>query len=243
MAFEIWMLGVGDAFSTRHFGTNFLARSHGFTLAIDCPDAYRHVLAHHGVGEAEIDAVFITHLHGDHVNGLEMLLAYRSATGLGPLNVYTTPEVAAELWEHRLRVSLGRVYDGESYRTLELEDFARLHVVDWQSPCTIGPFMLTTRPTRHHIPTAALRLDDGHASLGYSCDTAFDPGLIDWLEDCTLILHESTFGAAHTQLAQLHALPEALREKMRIVHYPDSLIDFEIDGLRFARQGERFGVG
>lgn len=246
--FEVLMNGVGDAFSVKHWGTNFLCRSRdGFVLAIDCPDSYRRALksnafqhddglldAHH------IDGLFLTHLHGDHVNGLEMLLAYRTFVAGGVLPLWTTPEVADVLWERRLSVSLDTMYDGTLYNTMYLEDYVDLHVVPWGTPMSVGPFELETRRTIHHIPTAGLRITEGDVTLGYSCDTAWDPDHLAWLEDADMILHETSLGAAHTPLFRLAELPGSLRRKLYVVHYPD--IVSEPEGLSFASQGATYEV-
>jgi ribonuclease BN (tRNA processing enzyme) len=250
MSFEILMNGVGDAFSTLHFGTNFLLRRGDFVLAIDCPDSYRRALDvndfRHGEGSLEvgdIDAMIITHLHGDHVNGLEMVAAYRSFALGRPLTIHTSAEVASVLWEKRLEASLGTMWDGTCHRATSPEEFYALEPMPWNSKVTIGPFEVETRRTLHHIPTMALRFSDGHHTLGYSCDTAYDPELIAWLEPCDVILHESTHGKGHTPLEKLLALPESVRRKLYIVHYPDDLSGADIDGLRLASEGEVYRVG
>ena len=38
-----------------------------------------------------------------------------------------------------------------------------------------------------------------------------------------LIVHETNYGPAHTPYAQLAALPGEIKEKMRLIHYPDTL--------------------
>jgi ribonuclease BN (tRNA processing enzyme) len=248
MSFEILMNGVGNAFSRDHYGTNFLVRKDGFLLAVDCPDSYRNALQDHSFeheGEEidvdHIDAVCITHLHGDHVNGLEMALAYRRYVAGGKWTIYTSPEAAEPLWERRLGVSLGRSYNGETYDTLSAADYYDLVEVQWGEPTAIGPFEIVTRPTTHHLPTMAMRITDGEHTLAYSCDTAWDPELVGWLSDADVVMHETSFGPGHTPLAKLMELPEALRQKMLVVHLPEG---FEpIDELEFAQQGQTYQVG
>lgn len=248
MGFEVLINGVGDAFSRRHFGTNFLCRRDDFVLAVDCPDSYRRALQangfSHGDGKLDaqdIDAMFLTHLHGDHVNGLEMVLAYRKFVAGGRLPLWTTPDVADVLWEKRLQVSLGTMFDGVHYNEMYLEDYVELHVVPWGTTASIGPFEVTTRQNVHHIPTTALRIRGGRATLGYSCDTAWDPTLIEWLADADMIIHETSLGPAHTPLFRLLELPPRIREKLWAIHYPDSLE--APSELNFAREGAVMAVG
>src|SRR5688572_10582686 len=95
--FEIVVLGVGDTFSEKHHSTAILLICDGFQLAIDCPDMYRAVLrdASERSGRplpfSDIDHVLITHVHGDHVNGLEGVgfypLSWTSSIEIGPFKI------------------------------------------------------------------------------------------------------------------------------------------------------------
>lgn len=252
MAFEVLLGGVGDAFSTRHHGTHLLVRKDGFLLGVDCPDTFRHGLKEHRFSEEEeyldvgdIDAMFITHLHGDHVNGLEMTLAIRTMVlGKEPLPVYGIPEVVERLWPERLKVSLGQMYNGKEYQTVEAGRFMDVRAVTENMSTQIGPFGLELMRTRHHIPTTAMRIRDGESLLAYSCDTAFTPALIDWLEkDADVILHECTFGKAHTQLPDLLSLPASIKSRMVVVHYSDQMIGMGSSELPFGVQGQVLRVG
>lgn len=108
----------------------------------------------------------------------------------------------------------------------------------------VGPLRIERRFTRHHIPTTALRISvEGSARplLGYSADTAFDPELIDWLAEAELVIHETNYGV-HTPLQSLLMLPEPLRARMRLIHYPDQL-DPATCPIRCLREGEVLELG
>lgn len=108
----------------------------------------------------------------------------------------------------------------------------------------IGPLRIERRFTRHHIPTTALRFSiEGRARplLGYSADTAFDPDLIAWLAEADLLIHETNYGV-HTPLESLRLLPAAIRDRMRLIHYPDQL-DPDTAPIPCLREGTVVEVG
>ena len=83
------------------------------------------------------------------------------------------------------------------------------------------------------------------AHFGFSADTAYDPGLIEWLSAADLIVHEATSNprnsAIHTPYERLAALPEALRARLRLIHYPDDL-DLAASVIEPLRQGKLYVV-
>jgi hypothetical protein len=128
---------------------------------------------------------------------------------------------------------------GGPYRSLTLDDYAEVHPLG-PGESRIGDLELSWRPTIHHIPTSAIRVRAGGASFGYSADTAFDAGLVAWLEEADLFFHETNLGV-HTPLASLVALPEATRARMRLIHYPD-FHDVASSPIACAREGERIDL-
>lgn len=225
--FEVIVLGVGDTFSERHHTTALLLACDGFHLAIDCPDRYRGALraagarAGRALALSDVDHVLITHVHGDHMNGLEGVAFYKHFVEGKRLRLVASPEVREVIWEQRLQASMGRLWDGAAFRDLRFEDYFDYVPLDWSDRIELGPFRIRARRTRHHVPTSALLVEAAGRTLGYSSDTAFDPSLIAFLEPADLIIHETNFGPAHTPYPALAALPAALRARMRLVHYPD----------------------
>ncbi len=247
MSFEVIVLGVGDTFSEQFFPTCLLLRKGDFQLAIDCPDGYRRVLAearkHTGLhlDLADIDDVLLTHVHGDHMNGLEGAAFFKKFAQQRRLNLHASPEVHAVVWPQRLQGSMQTLYDGSKAQRLTYEDYFAPHILNRRSPNEVGPFTVTTRLTKHHVPTSALMIECEGATLGYSADAAFEPDLIEFLSPADVIIHETNLGPSHTDFSALTTLPEATRAKMWLVHYPDAF-DTQEAAIRCATEGQRIVV-
>lgn len=247
MPFEVIVLGVGDTFSEIHRPTSLLLRCDGFHLAIDCPDMYRAVLreASEAAGQrfdlAGIDHVLLTHVHGDHMNGLEGAAFFKHFAQRRPLQLIASPEVREVVWDQRLKGSMGQLWNGTELRRMHFEDYFEFTELPWTGKTQVGPFEIETYRTKHHVPTSALRIKAGNACFGYSADTAFDPNLIDFLSPASLIVHETNLGPPHTAAADLEALPDALRSRMRLVHYPDHF-DLQSTSIALAKAGDVYRV-
>ena len=156
------------------------------------------------------------------------------------------PDASARLWDGLLAAGMESVQADPDAPLLrkELADYFELIDLDPLQPVACGPFLIECRRTIHSVPTFAFRITVGDRVLGYSADTAYDPTLIEWLADANLIVHEATtlkHTGVHTPYEKLAALPEALRSRMRLTHYPD---DFSIDSsvIEPLHQGRIYSV-
>jgi ribonuclease BN (tRNA processing enzyme) len=246
MSLAVRVVGVGDAFTAQYFNASIVIECDDTRLLVDAPPALARALRALGdrggpaMSLDDVDHVLITHLHGDHVGGLEQLLYWRRFVTKRPCTVHAIPAVLADLWHGRLRAGMDRLLatDGSS-QSLTLEDYATLAPLDPHATM-LGPLRIEWRPTIHHIPTSALRVTADGRAFGYSADTAFDPTLIEWLAESDLFFHETNLGV-HTPLASLVGLHESVRARMRLIHYPD-FHDVDSSPIACAREGERYLV-
>ena len=227
-SFEGVVVGVGDAFSEVHRSSALLLVCDGFHLAVDCPDMYLSALRSAGeragrtLSLSDIDHVLITHVHGDHLNGLEGVAFHKHFSRGKRVQLVTSPEVRAVIWDQRLKASMSALWDGQRLRQMGFEDYFDWVPLRWTEDARVGPFRIRARRTLHHVPTSALLIEAAGRTLGYSSDTAFDPELIAFLAPADLIIHETNLGPAHTPYSALAALPSELRARMRLIHYPDA---------------------
>ena len=190
---------------------------------------------------SDIDHVLITHVHGDHMNGLEGVAFFKHFVDQKRLNLLTSPDVRACIWDERLKASMSSLWNGKEYRALDFESYFEHLPLSWTEAIDVGPFKIRARRTQHHVPTSALFIEAAGRKFGYSSDTAFDPELISFLEPADLVIHETNLGPAHTPYASLAALPAELRARMRLIHYMDSF-DTESSVIEPLREGEVFRV-
>jgi glyoxylase-like metal-dependent hydrolase (beta-lactamase superfamily II) len=226
-------LGVGDAFSEIHYSSSLAIleeAADGRVLLIDCPHPMIKMLreAREATGlpisADRVAGVVLTHLHADHASGIETFAYLLRFVFARKLPIIAHPDVLARLWDGHLAAGMEQLLPavGAEFTRHTADDFLELLPLSEETPVTLGAFTVEARRTIHHIPCTALRIRADGRTLGHSADTAFDVGLVAWLAEADLILHETGHGI-HTPYASLAALPAELRARMRLTHYPDGL--------------------
>jgi ribonuclease BN (tRNA processing enzyme) len=226
-------LGVGNAFTDRYFHSSFILFAGTTPILVDCPSPLRRIVrdaairSRLAIDVLNIDHVLLTHLHGDHCNGIEEFAYMKKYLDCGrQAHLYLLPELIGPLWENRLKASMGG-RPGEEPRTLD--DYYEVHRLPPGTANRIAPgpkVFVEAYRTAHPVPTAALRISFGRTRFGYSADTPFDRKLIDFLAPCDFIIHEvatAATAAVHTPQEDLERLPDELKRKIHLIHIPDDL--------------------
>lgn len=224
MPLRLQMLGTGGAFAKKYFNNNGLLYAGDFTLLIDC--GITAPLALHSLGKPldDIDAVLITHIHGDHVGGLEEL-AFRMKYGSGRKPVlYIADKLAGPLWENTLKGGLSQEGVIGS-----LDDVFEVRLLTEGQRAQLSPGLTVELLQTPHIPgktSYSLYLND---EIFYSADMTFQPELLKKLvneRNCRKILHEVQLtgpGEVHTTLQELLSLPAELQKQILLMHYGDEM--------------------
>ncbi len=242
---RILILGVGDAFSRLHYGSSALIEGPSGLVLIDCPDPIHRVLNDASVASgwrfnpADIHDIIITHLHGDHCNGLESFgfarWVERLRGGATPIpRVHCWKPVADRLWE---RLAPAMDLSDATGPKATLSTYFDLNLLDPNSSARIAGLSVRCRPTQHPIPTVGLLLSEGGSTFGWSADTPFERAHVDWLSQADLFAHECNEPPAHTGLDELEKLPPAIKSRMRLVHLPDDSDQARVS-IQVLREGE-----
>ena len=250
---RILFLGSGSAHTVGadNFQSNMLLCSdNGRRLLIDCGSDIRWSLARQGFSHRDVSDIYVSHLHADHIGGLEYV---GFKTKFDPAcrrpRLYLEASLAAPLWDHSLRGGMGVITDGET----RLEDFFEVIPLrartsfEWEgAQLEAVPMAHVVAPqTTMHSHGLLIRADGRRVLL--TTDTRFDAEhLAPYYENADLIFQDcetsSYMTGIHAHYKELRGLPAEVRAKMWLYDYPPGpLPDAAADGfLGFVRLGQSF---
>lgn len=231
MSCALRFLGVGNAAATALGSSSaVLERDGAPLLMIDCgQEALTAYLDHYA---ATPTALFITHVHMDHVAGIERLFirAFFDEALRGRLKLYVPVRVLPHL-QSRVADYPGALAEG----TVNFWD--GFQVIPVSNGFWHGGLWFDVFPARHHLPETAygLRL---RGSFAYSGDTRPIPEMLARHADAgEIIVHDCALhgNPSHTGADDLEReYPLELRQRMVLYHYESAA-----DGLALERRGHR----
>lgn len=249
---ELIFLGSGSAFTVGNdnYQSNVLLKhGHSDYLLIDCGSDARLALYEQGIPPHSIQDVYISHLHADHVGGLEWFAFF---TKFGPHRsqkpcLHISKNLAVTLWENVLSGGLSSLEECQA----SLETFFEVDAVEGSFSWQGIEFELV--PTVHtysnHLlcPSYGLFFSTDELRILFSTDVQFVPDKMAYYYDkADLIFHDcetsETKSAAHAHYDELLSLDPLIKAKMWLYHYnPGLLPDAKQDGFRgFVKKGQRF---
>jgi len=258
-------LGSGTMFSgPENYCSNMLLTVGGKKLLIDCGFDIKFSLRDAGLNIDSFEGIYVSHLHGDHCGGLE-LIAFSDFFRANPIRhkLFLNPNIVEDLWEKHL-ISLHCLTN----RKAKFTDYFDYSVVT--NKFQFGGLSFECIPVIHivnnehgHLFSNGLLFKDNNTKVFISTDVTFtkipitkpyknpdDPiwdydAYIEMLETFDVIFHDCetvNCSDVHPHYNQLKQLPNSLKSKMWLYHTQSSCQpNAQDDGfLGIVKKGQRF---
>jgi ribonuclease BN (tRNA processing enzyme) len=252
---EFLFLGTGSAFCLKNYQSNAIINENGKNLLIDAGGDIRFALNDNGLSFYDIDALYISHLHNDHIGGIEYLaLESYFAKPRHKIKLFVHDKLVDELWNNSLKGGLSVISEGN----LLLNDYFEVNILErsfiWES---INFNLIETIHSLDVLsvhPVFGLLIEPENGKKVYlTGDTRFVPEIIgDNYAKADYIIHDTETGIVkteiHSHFDDLIKLDRSVKEKTYLWHYQDNVSgDFNnwqdkaiVNGFKgFIQKGQR----
>ncbi|HXP20142.1 MAG TPA: MBL fold metallo-hydrolase [Streptosporangiaceae bacterium] len=192
---ELTIIGCSGSFPGPDSAAScYLAEAEGFRMLLDLGNGALGALQRYARLD-EIDAICLSHLHGDHcldMCGYHVARTYYPEGPLPRIPVYGPPRTAERL-DRVVRLDHGTPMASAF-------DFVTLA----PGKIEIGPFGVTVDHVNHPVETFGFRLEHGGQALAYSADTGPAESLISLAAGADVLLCEASFTEGGSRPANLH---------------------------------------
>ena len=240
MNFSLKILGTASAMPISDRNPSAQALSvHGRLFLIDCGEGVQRQFRRMRLSFLKVEAVFISHIHGDHLFGIFGMLSTMAMYGrTQELHIY-----APQAFGGVLRFFLSYFGEGVGYEIVH-------HTLDMKEPQVVHTskcVRVSAFPLRHKIECYGFRFDEIRSqrqlekapsvSYAYCSDTAPFEDLSRWVQGVDLLYHEATYmedmkdkAASRYHSTTVDAAGCALKAgvgKLLVGHYSSRIVDFD----------------
>ncbi len=218
---RLTVLGSAAAVSdASHQNTHFILQGDHSAVLIDCGSNVVVKLRRCGIHYNKVTDLILTHFHPDHVFGVPMMLSHMSMLGrTRPLRIFGS--------HHCLERTEQLIEAFAWYEWPMMFPVVFHHLPDRSNELVLDnpDFLISAWPVSHYdLPTIGLRITSKATGkvIGYSCDSAPTPNLMEIGRNADMFFHESAgldpFGhSSATQAGEMAA--EADAKRLILVHY------------------------
>jgi ribonuclease Z len=198
----VTLLGTGDPVPrVERFGPATLIEAGGKRLVFDAGRGAATRLWQVGVPLGQVDAVFLTHFHSDHINGLSDLWMTgwlrpvwgrreRPLTLIGPTGTRDIADGMRRAYQHNIDIRLVDEKLPEPAASFDVREFAREGVVYDSDGVKVTAFAMAHDRAGVITPNYGYRVDYAGRSVAISSDAIYDERIIAAAKGVDLLIHE-----------------------------------------------------
>jgi ribonuclease Z len=187
---RLTILGSAAAVPDEHHNNTYmLLRGTQDHILIDCAGCPLQTLQRAKVDLGQLEYLVVTHRHPDHIYGVPALVLGLWLRGRArPLKVYGEQQSLATI------SALLEIFRSEEWPLLFPLVYYEVAFKPDQLVLETSEFRITSSPSKHLVPTLALRIHSKQSggTLVYSSDTEPCQGVVDLARGADILLHEAT---------------------------------------------------
>jgi ribonuclease BN (tRNA processing enzyme) len=224
----VQFLGSGDAFgSGGRAQTCIYVDCSDFRFLIDCGASGLISMKKWGVSPSDVDAILITHLHGDHFGGIPFFIldAQLISRRTRPLVIAGPPGL-----ESRISAAMEIFFPGSS--KVQQKFPIQFIVLENEALTNIGPLTVKAFHVIHHsgAPSLSIRVGYGEKTIAYSGDTEWTNAIVQTAQGADLFICEAYFLdkkiKSHMDYATLMSHEAELGcRKLVVTHMADDMLE------------------
>lgn len=170
----------------------------------------------------QIDHIFVTHSHLDHIACIPFLVDTVGGMRRAPITVHATAETLDSLKAH---IFNWKIWPDFAQIPTRAAPYLRYEQIRVGEPVNLSGRMVTPLPANHVVPAVGFHMDSGESSLVFTGDTTSNSALweiVNRIENLRYLIIETAFSNSEHQLAldSKHLCPSMLAAELAQLKRP-----------------------
>ncbi|MFQ6055075.1 MAG: MBL fold metallo-hydrolase [Methanosarcinales archaeon] len=183
MTMNIILLGTGVAIPQPHrMQSGILVNINSKPILFDCGSGVLARILESGYNHTDINTVFLSHLHLDHVADLLCLIKANWLCGKDTITIYAP--IGAQIWINNLL---------RAYSYLQPKVRIEIHELSGGDVIKLKDIKVTCTETVHSVPSLGYKILWKDKAIVYSGDTEPCNNIIELSDGADLLIHECSF--------------------------------------------------